>query len=408
MKSKKPNWVPLLSTSFLGILNDNFLKKLTGFICIYWVAQNNENKIIAIAGGLFIIPYILLSPYAGYLSKLYLKRKIVIIAKISEIPIMAIASIGFLTNSLYFVLISIFLMGLQSCLFSPAKYGLIRDVGGKKGISFGIGALEMMNFLGNLIGAVIAGLISDLTNNREIFIILLFFTFSLTGWVTSTLIKVQESKPIERKKEHLNPLMFLIHSIKWSRSVKSLNYIVLSLGMFWLAAAMIEMNLITHCPNKLGYTYTQTGWIMAAIAVSIAFGSFLSGYLSNKKVQLGFVPIGGIGFAVNISIIYIFQVQGVMFIILMILASFFAGFYKIPLNSFMQDRVEGRKLGDIIAFNNLAVFLFIFVASGFIFLIENTNTIFLVVSIVIWIMTIIGFIFIPEMRNKFIQFFKKE
>ncbi len=408
MKNKKPDWLPLLSTSFLGVLNDNFLKKTVSFISIYWVAQGNENEIVAMAGGLFILPYLLLSPFAGYVAKIYLKKKVVTVSKFMELPIMSIASVGFIFNSIYFVMAAIFLMGVQSCMYSPAKYGLVRDVGGKENISYGIGAIEMLTFLGNLAGAVFAGIIADLTDNRTLFIIILFFIFSLTGWITSRRINVRESVPDKKENHNLNPLVFLFRSIRWSKSVDGLNFVVLGLSLFWLAAAMIEMNLITYCPNVLNMTYTQTGWLMAAVAVSIAAGSYVSGVLSDKKVELGLVPIGGVGFGLSISLIYFIMPGVALFAILIIVAAFFAGIYKIPLNSFLQERVKGRKLGDIIAYNNLSVFIFILFASVFIFIFENANTIFLIIAITIWLMTLSALFLLPESRKRLFKLMTKE
>lgn len=54
-------------------------------------------------------------------------------AKFAEMLIMVVAAAGFLTHSTGLVLSSILLMGLQSALFSPSKYGLIRDIGVKRG-----------------------------------------------------------------------------------------------------------------------------------------------------------------------------------------------------------------------------------------------------------------------------------
>ena len=403
---KKNNWFPLLSTSFLGILNDNFLKKIVSFVSIFWIAQGNDNQIIAIAGGLFIIPYLLFSPYAGYLAKTRLKRKIVVFTKIIEFPIMAIASLGFILDSIYLVMAAIFFMGLQSCINSPAKYGLVRDTGGKKNISFGIGALEMVSFLGNLVGAILAGFIADITNNKDVFIISLFFTFALIGWITSKYINPKETTPLPKQQTNHNPISFVIESIKWSRSIKGLNLIILGLSFFWLAAAMLEMNLIIHCPNVLDMPPSYTGLIIALVAVGIATGSFLSGILSNNKVELALVPIGSIGFAFNISLIYILEPSSTVFTILMMLGAFFAGLYKVPLNAFMQDRVEGRKLGDILAYSTFMLFLFILFASIFIFLIKDTYINFLIISVVIWLMAAIMIIFIPEVRTRLMIFLR--
>jgi acyl-[acyl-carrier-protein]-phospholipid O-acyltransferase/long-chain-fatty-acid--[acyl-carrier-protein] ligase len=70
---------------------------------------------------------------------------------------MLFAVSGFYFANLYMVISAMFLMGLQSTIYSPAKYGLIRDIGGEEGISFGTGTVEMLTFLGVLLGSFLPG-----------------------------------------------------------------------------------------------------------------------------------------------------------------------------------------------------------------------------------------------------------
>lgn len=137
--AKRKNWFSLFFTNYLGVLNDNFLKTLACFICIAWVGKENESMVVTLASAALVIPYLLFSPLAGRLAKIYKKRKIVVWAKFAEMLIMVVAAAGFLMHSTVLVLSSILLMGLQSALFSPSKYGLIRDIGGEEGISYGSG-----------------------------------------------------------------------------------------------------------------------------------------------------------------------------------------------------------------------------------------------------------------------------
>ena len=127
--AKRKNWFSLFFTNYLGVLNDNFLKTLACFICIAWVGKENESMVVTLASVALVIPYLLFSPLAGRLAKIYKKRKIVVWAKFAEMLIMVVAAAGFLMHSTVLVLSSILLMGLQSALFSPSKYGLIRDRG---------------------------------------------------------------------------------------------------------------------------------------------------------------------------------------------------------------------------------------------------------------------------------------
>ena len=193
--AKRKNWFSLFFTNYLGVLNDNFLKTLACFICIAWVGKENESMVVTLASAALVIPYLLFSPLAGRLAKIYKKRKIVVWAKFAEMLIMVVAAAGFLTRSTGLVLASILLMGLQSALFSPSKYGLIRDIGGEEGISYGSGAMEMFAFVGILTGTLMAAFLSESVAPLVLCVIL--FGVALFGWLSSLTIRANESEPMK-------------------------------------------------------------------------------------------------------------------------------------------------------------------------------------------------------------------
>jgi MFS family permease len=151
----KPNtrWLPFFGTSFLGVFNANYLKLLIITIAVNWMPPDpgNHSFIVSLASGLFFVSYIFFSPLAGRLSMTLYKKKIIIWIRIIQFPIYILACTGFWLHNLYIVFICIFLIGFTSTLYGPAKYSLIRDIGGVKGISFGTGTLEMLTFLGNIL-----------------------------------------------------------------------------------------------------------------------------------------------------------------------------------------------------------------------------------------------------------------
>ncbi|NLF81022.1 MAG: hypothetical protein GX566_00830, partial [Bacteroidales bacterium] len=150
--NRHPRWWPLLSTNFLGVLNDNYLKTLACFIAVGWVGMEYEETLVSLAAGSLVLPYVFLSPLAGRWAVTFKKIHVVRIAKAAEIPIMIVASAGFLFHNVWLVMFSILFMGIQSSLFSPSKYGLIRDIGGKEHIAYGTGNMEMVSFLGMILG----------------------------------------------------------------------------------------------------------------------------------------------------------------------------------------------------------------------------------------------------------------
>jgi hypothetical protein len=65
------------------------------------------------------------------------------------------------------------------------------------------------------------------------------------------------------------------------------------------------------------------------------------------------------------------------------LMSLGAGFFNVPLVSYMQHEVKGSALGQILAYNNMVSFIFILLASGIFALLEmslGTRSVFLFCS----------------------------
>lgn len=405
--TKLKKWGPLFTTQFLGVLNDNLLKNLVCFIAIAWVSDpEDQTKILSLAGALLVLPFIFVSQYAGKLASMFEKTKILKWAKLMEIPIMLVGSAGFFFENLIISMSAIFLMGLQSALYSPSKYGLIRDVEGVKGVSFGNGVMELLSFVGILIGTTLAGLLSDLDHNQVSIIIVLLLSISVIGWFSSTMVKIEESDT-EEGTQGGNPLSFLIENYKFAKEIKGLNYTVLGLASFWLVGSLLYFNILKYGPETYGYNNTETALLMAFVAIGIGLGCFVSGLFSKNRVELGLVPIGGIGLTISIFIICFIDISSVGFIACLMSGSFFSGFFKIPLSSWIQERVEGRKLGDILAYNNMVVSTFIVLSSIIFLIIEpmfGTQGVWLFMLATCLVMTTITVWHIPQLFARFVAY----
>ena len=152
---KNNSFLPLYVTNFFGTLNDNFLKTLASFTVIGWLSDERVKSVaMGVTAGALVLPYIFCSPLADRLTAVFPKCRIVRFAKWAELPIMAVAIAGFALHSPWLVIGAVLLMGLQSSLYSPAKYALVRDIGGEARISTGMGGMEGVSFLGVLMGTV--------------------------------------------------------------------------------------------------------------------------------------------------------------------------------------------------------------------------------------------------------------
>lgn len=384
--SSKNRMFPLYLTNFFGVFNDNLLKSLISLISVYWVSDGNESVVIMLATAFMVLPFIIFAPFSGYLSKTLKKRKFVILLKSLEFIFCSVSVAGFYFQNIYVVMFAMFLMGMQSTFFSPMKFALVRDIGGEENSSIGTGAIEMTTFMGVLLGTFLAGVLTDLEFFKLIFIGISFFSISILGLVNAILIKADEPKTLKLNIVPLNFVTFLIRRIKWSsKNAAGLNVVVLGLSMFWMIGSLLQLNLFIHLPITLGVSAFKTGVVLATVAVSIGLGSLISGIIAKKRVALELIPNGGSVFVLLMFLIYFLNPSINVFFVLIVLAAFFAGLMKTPLNAWMQVNVKGRQLGDAIAYNNLANFIFILISAG-LFAFVETNfgsiTVFLVSGVI--------------------------
>jgi len=405
-------WLPLFSTNFLGVFNNNYFKLLIITISVSWFPKehNISSFIVSLASGLFFVPYILFSPLAGKLSQIMYKKRIIVYSRIVEFPIYLIGALGFYFENLYIVLTCIFLLGTVSTLFSPAKYGLIRDIGGNEGISFGTGTLEMLTFFGNIVGPVVASIIADHYN--YILLSMILIGVAILSLITTVMIKVTESEPNINVKETINPIIFLINSFKWAKSYVGMNLIVLGLGIFWMIDGMLQMNLIVHCPNFLNLSNTQMSMTMSVALIGIGIGSYTAGVLSGGKVELLLTLIGGFGMTIFLFLTFVIQPNNAaLFSFFIFFIAMFSGFYMVPLSSYIQLKIEGRKQGKMIAYSNFITFILLFIGSVLFGVISDnfgTNAVFLFLLIIIISMTLILLFFVKDFKNRLQILFSKK
>ena len=406
---KKGKWLPLFATNFLGIFNNNFVKNLICFVAAGWVFGDAKDNalIVSLASGLYVVSYIFFSPLAGRIAGIYNKKSVMVISRLSEIPVFILIIAGFWFKNVTVVMTGLFLLGLISTLFSPSKYGLIRDIGGEKGIPFGTGTMEMLTLLGVLVGTLVASYLSDNFNFIIYCAITVITAFIALNFITR--LKVEESPPERNPDDTINPVKFLIKSFKKSSVIKGTNLIIAGLAGFWMVGNLIQMNLMVHCPNSLKMSNTETGIVMIIAALGIGIGSFFTGIFSRGKIMLSYTLFGGTGISICTTLIFLFSPSGWLFALLVFLIAFFCGMYMVPLSSYVQGIIQGRQQGEMIAYSNFVIFLFILVSSGIFGLVAemvDTNLVFLIIDVFILFMTFAMLKYVPGMKKQIATFFK--
>jgi len=313
-----------------------------------------------VAAGL-VIPFLFFSPLSGKIAVKYSKQAVFRWCKIAEFPIVLLACIAFWKQWILVGLLSVFIMGIQSCLYSPSKYGLIRDIGGEKEVSFGSGIFEMMAFLAILAGTVVAAVMADYSS--VFFVCVLLFVFAICGFLFARSIKVKELPVEQDANSSVNPIRFLKQSYLFAKQYPSINTGVFGVAMFWLMGGLIQMNLVIHCKQTLGVSSSVTGIVMAIAATGIAVGCGLAGKLSGKGISTRVIFIGLTGMTLFLLLIILLNPGIYLFAAFIFFLALTGGLFEVPCLAMIQQANIGRKLGDMLAYMNFVTFIFILIGT---------------------------------------------
>ena len=363
--NRERSFIPLFVTNLFGTMNDNFLKTLASFIVIGWIQDASLRPVfMGVTAGALVLPFILCSPLADRLTVVFSKRRILQLAKWAEIPIVGIGIAGFAFHSAALVVAAILLMGLQSSLYSPAKYALIRDIGGEDRISTGMGGMEGVAFLGVLAGTIAASVMAD-TEARQPEVHWSWFVLlglAVAGLLGSYWVKAQEEK--SRAIHAINPIRYVRRAYRMAKGYPGLNAVILTLSVFWWAAAMLQMGLLVYGKEVMGLDSTHTGMMLCAAAVGIVVGQILAGFVDRRHFLLGATMLTGWLAAVLLAVLFFVPMGPTAFGTVLAVIAFDLGFFKLPFDAEIQKVVKGPKLNTMLAYFNQVSFSFMLLASG--------------------------------------------
>ena len=376
---------PLFWTQFLGAFNDNLFKNALVILIAYrsmsLLGVGSETIVVACAG-IFIFPFFLFSATAGQLADRLPKWRLIRWVKIWEIGVMVVAGVGFATDNLGVLLSVLFLMGMQSTFFGPAKYAILPELLDDDTLVGGNALVAMATFLAILLGTITGGLVVAGGDRWVSRLGLMVVVVAILGWVTSLFVKkLPAANPDLPFK--LNPVTPTLDILRLTRRVHTVFLSVLAISWFWFLGASFLSLLPNFSKDVLGGGETVVTLCLATFCVGIGTGSMLCERLSRRHLELGLVPLGSIGisvFAIDLafsgwrfvapaggSLLSVSEFLGepgslhVIFDLFMI--AIFSGFYTVPLMTFIQQRSASSERSRVIAGNNILNALLMVISS---------------------------------------------
>jgi len=370
---------PLFWTMFLGALNDNFFKNALVIIIAYKSVSLmglNSHALVAMAGGIFILPFFLFSATAGQLSDKLSKSTLVKYTKVTEFIIMLVAGLGFLTDNFYILMVTLFLMGTQSSFFGPLKYGIIPQLLDRDELVAGNAVVGGGTFLAILLGTIVGG-VAVSSNSSSIVIAVGIVIVSILGFISSLFIKKVE--PVDPSvKPDFTFFKPTLDIIKITMRDKKIFHTCMGISWFWFLGAAILSILPNLCKDVFNSSESVGTLFLASFTIGMGIGSFVAEKLSQRRPEMGMVPIAALGMSIflldlaytsmNFSSTsselmglseFFASENSLRSLIDLFIVSIFGGMFIIPQFTFLQDYAPRNILSRIIAGNNIwnAIFM---------------------------------------------------
>jgi len=282
-------FAPLFWTQFLSAFNDNFLKNALVFLVLFQVASSQSGALIALAGAVFIAPYLFLSALGGELADRHDKARIARITKCVEVGGALLAVAGMMLGSLPVLFAALFVFGAMSALFSPAKYGLLPDHLDPAELPRANAWVEAGTFLAILGGTLSAGLLFSASAPALLFAPIMI-ALAVSCYGVSRMIPSAPAVAPDLK------IDWNIATATWRvladlAADRRLFRVAMMNAWFWLIGALVLSVLPVLVKTHLGGSEIAVTYFLTIFAVSIGVGSALAAWLSAGRVVLLPAPV---------------------------------------------------------------------------------------------------------------------
>lgn len=377
---KSQRFIPLFWTQFLGAFNDNVYKNALVILIVFQdttLYGLTSNMLVTASAGIFILPFFLFSATAGQLADKYEKSTLIRHVKILEVMIMALAVLGFYWQHTSLLIVLLFLMGSQSTLFGPLKYGILPQHLREEELMGGNGLIQMGTFLAILLGIMTGGLLIAVPQGPLIIATTVFAVAGLGLFASVFIPKAPAADPLI--KINWNLITQTWRTMQYTLENKSVFIAIVAISWFWFVGATYLSQFPAYTKNILGSNEHVVTLLLTMFSIGIGVGSVMCEKLSSGRIELGLVPLGALGITLfSIDVYFASQhfvtlalppgrlgVSGLLedvaswrILLDLLLIGLCGGFYIVPLFAMVQQRSAPHRRARVIAANNILNALF--------------------------------------------------
>jgi acyl-[acyl-carrier-protein]-phospholipid O-acyltransferase / long-chain-fatty-acid--[acyl-carrier-protein] ligase len=361
---------PLCVTQACGALNDNLVRNALVVLALLRLGPTGP-IVVALAAGLFIFPYMLLSASAGQLADSHDKASLIRLLKVAELALMAVAAIAFLTDSTALLMLVLVALGVQASLFGPLKYAILPDHLQPHELLTGNGLIEATTFIAILIGTMAGGWLVTLPDGGML-IGGVGLTFAVIGLAASLPIPPVPPRMNLRVDWHL--LRATAGVLRHAHGEPALWRPIIGISWFWTLGATLVAEFPVVAKVTLGASGEVISLFLTAFSFGIGIGSLACSRILRGEANTRFVALTLLGISLftwdfatscadaagltSVAAI-VGSPHGWRILLDLVLLAACGGFYSVPLYTLLQQLAAPERRAQVIAANNTmnAVFM---------------------------------------------------
>ncbi|MBM6575667.1 MFS transporter [Microvirga sp. SRT01] len=372
---KQRRFLPLFTTQFLGAFNDNLFKTSMVLFATYAIFDDakHEANFNALATGIAIFPFFLLSALAGQLADSHDKARIIRLVKSAEIGIMAVgaaglvvARAGHINLGVGLMLFAVLLLGTHSTFFGPIKYAILPQHLAPCDVLGGTGLVEAGTYLAILLGTVVAGWIS--IDGAAVLVLVI----AIIGWFAGRHVPPapREGPPL---KLNYNPFTASWRLISATMHIPRLFLAICAISFFWTIGSVLIIVFPPLVKNVLTADERVASAVIAVFSVGVAIGSVVINSMLKGRISARYSPVSVIAMGALVCVFsflsrnwtpapagqlygwagFVAQPGAIPILVTLLLIAVTGGMFVVPLYAFLTTTVEKDQTARTVAANNV-------------------------------------------------------
>ncbi len=365
-------FLPYLAIMFINASVDLAHKITIQNVLLKTFEGDTQTILTALINTMILLPFIFLFSPSSFINEKFSRTNVIRYSSLAAVAISGLICVCYFIGQFYWAFGFTLLLAMQSAIYSPAKYSIIKSIVGTEKLGSANGVIQALTIVAILFSSFAFSfyfeqfyVVSDDPNvvlqsvsAVGVALVVLSALEAVFAWKIPFYPQDTDEKAEKFSVAKYLSLGYLKENIQTTKANKNIWLSIIGLSLFWGVSQVIAAAFPAHYKANFGSDNALIiQGILAVSGIGLVLGSYIAGKMSDYHIEHGIVPVGALGLffalfgltvATNNSLLMLcslgFGVAGGLFIV--------------PLNATIQYFAPQATSGRIMAGNNFVQNIF--------------------------------------------------